>query len=222
MSTASTLTLRAALADPALRESLLASALLLLVSGGLTLVVAWCQVVYRALRKGPAPDVEWLIVCGHVLEAGRPSAVYRRRLRRAGRLATADPALRLLLAGGGTPSEAAVGRDWLVAEFGLDASRILLEEISTDTFENLRHARGLLPAGARLGILTSRFHLARVMVYARQLGLDAVPVPAESRWRFGPGNLGASLREAAFLCWFAGGRFWARLGRRRHLLDRLE
>lgn len=222
MSTASSLTLREALVDPALRESLLASALLLVASCGLTLVFAWCRVVYRALHTGAPQDVDWLIVCGHVLETGRPSAVYRRRLRRAGRLATADPGLRLLLAGGGTPSEAAVGRDWLVAEFDLDAGRIQLEEISTDTFANLRHARGLLPPRARLGILTSRFHLARVMAYAQQLGLDAVPVPAESRWRFGPGNLGASLREAAFLCWFACGRFWARLGRRRHLLERLE
>ncbi len=221
MHTVSSLSLRDALADPPLRESLLASVLMLFASGGLVLLASWVWVLHRAVRSDDRASVDWLIVCGHVLEAGRPSALYRQRLRRAARLAAELPEARLLLAGGGDPSEAAVGRGWLVAECGLDVARVELEEASTDTFENLRHARGLLPPGARLGIVTSRFHLARVTVYARQLGLDAVPVAAESRWRSG-GNLVASLREAAFLCWFVCGRFWARLAGRRRLLERIR
>ncbi|MDZ7789085.1 MAG: YdcF family protein [Xanthomonadales bacterium] len=222
MSTVSNLSLRGALADSPLRESLLVTLLMLLVSGGLVFLASWGWVLYRAVRSDDRASVDWLIVCGHVLDAGRPSAAYRQRLRRAARLVAERPETRLLLAGGGEPSEAAVGRDWLVAECGLDAARVELEEISTDTFENLRHARGLLPPGARLGIVTSRFHLARVTVYARQLGLDAVPVAAEARWRPGGGNLVASLREAAFLCWFVCGRFWARLAGRRRLLERIR
>lgn len=222
MSTVSSLTFRDALSDSALRESLLASTLMLIVSGGLTLVISWLWVLLRALSANGRADVDWLIVCGYVLESGRPSVVYRQRLRRAGRLAAENPDLRLLLAGGGEPSEAAAGRDWLVEQAEVEAERIVLEEISTDTFANLRHARGLVPSGARLGLVTSRFHLARVLAYARQLGLNVVPVPAESRWRFTFGNLAASIREAAFLCWFVCGRFWARLGQREHLLERLR
>lgn len=222
MKTASNLTLRTALRDPALRESLLVSALILLASGGLTLVVTWLWVLRRAIAPGRSTDVDWLIVCGHVLEDYRPSGVYRQRLRRAARLAEENPDLRLLLAGGGDPSEAAVGRDWLLAETAVGAARIELEEISTDTFANLRHARGLLPDEARLGLVTSRFHLARVLAYARQLGLDALPVPAEPSWRPTVGNLLASLREAAFLYWFVCGRFWARVARRERLLERLR
>lgn len=222
MSTASNLTLRDALTDPALRESLLASLLMLLASAGLTLLGSWAWVLRQAVRQAPAPAVDWLVVCGHVLESGRPSATYRARLRRAARLAADDHRLRLLIAGGGQPSEAAVGRDWLVGEGDVDPARIRLEEISTDTFENLRHARGLLPPDVRLGIVTSRFHMARVMVYARQLGLDAAPVPAEERWCLTLGNIGASLREAAFLCWFVCGRAWAQLARRGRLLERLR
>lgn len=222
MSTVSSLTLRHALADPALRESLLVSAILLLASGGLAFLATWAWVLARALTRVRPRAVDWLIVCGHVLEAGQPSAVYRVRLRRAAALVADDSGIRILLAGGGRPSEAAAGRQWLIAECGIAADRMELEEISTDTFENLRHARGLLPTHARVGIVTSRFHLARVMVYSRQLGLDAVPVPAEARWRPTPANLGASLREAAFLCWFFCGRLWARLARRRRLLERIR
>lgn len=222
MSTLSSLTFRNALADPALRESLLSSTLILVASGGLSLVISWLWVLRRALSAGGPPEIDWLIVCGHALEAGRPSAVYRQRLRRAGRLAADDPNLRLLLAGGGEPSEAAAGRDWLVEQGGVEAERIELEEVSTDTFANLRHARGLLPPKAKLGLVTSRFHLARVRAYARQLGLDVTPVPAEPRWRFTSGNLAASFREAVFLCWFVCGRFWAHLAQREPLLERLR
>lgn len=222
MSTVSDLTLRGALTDPALRESLLASTLMLLASAGLSFFGAWVWVLRQALRRPDSSTVDWLVVCGHVLEQGRPSAVYRQRLRQAARMAAADVDLQLLIAGGGEPSEAAVGRDWLVAEADIDAGRIHLEEVSTDTFANLRHARGLLPPEARLGVVTSRFHLARVLVYARQLGLDAVPLPAEPRWRFTFGNLAASFREAAFLCWFVCGRLWARLAQREPLLERLR
>lgn len=222
MSTVSNLSLRGALADPPLRESLLVSMLMLLASGGLVFLASWGWVLYRAVRSDDRACLDWLIVCGYVLDAGRPSKIYRQRLRRAARLATEQPGVRLLLAGGGEPSEAAVGRDWLVSECGFDAARITLEEASTDTFENLRHARGLLPPAARLGIVSSRFHLARVTAYARQLGLDAVPVAAEARWRLAAGNLAASLREAAFLCWFVCGRLWARLAGRRQLLERIR
>jgi len=222
MSTVSNLTLRRALADPVLRESLLVSALVLVASVGLAFLASWGRVLHRARCRTAAPAFDWLVVCGHALQAGQPSSVYRQRLRRAARLAADDTDIGLLLAGGGRPSEAAVGRDWLVAEHDLEPARIHLEEISTDTFENLRHARGLLPTGARLGIVTSRFHMARVLAYARQLGLDAVPVPAEARWRLSAANIGAGLREAAFLYWFACGRAWARLARRERLLERIR
>lgn len=222
MSSASNLTLRGALADPALRESLLVTLFLLVASLGLTFLASFVRVMRQAVRADPTPPVDWLLVCGHVLEDGRPSAIFRQRLRRAARVAAARPKTNIILCGGGEPSEASAGRDWLLAEWGIEPGCIHLEEISTDTFANLRGARGLLPEGERVGIVTSRFHLARVLVYARQLGLDAAPLPAEPRWRFTPGNAAASLREAAFLCWFVCGRFWARLARRRRLLERIR
>lgn len=222
MNSASTLTLRGALSDPALRESLLASLVMLLASLGLTFVASWLWVLRQAARRDRSPAVDWLLVCGHVLEHGRPSAIFRQRLRRAAGIAAERPETIIVLCGGGVPSEASAGRAWLLAGYAIEPGRIRLEEASRDTFANLRHARDMLPAGVRVGVVTSRFHLARVLVYARQLGLDALAVPAESRWRFTPGNTAASLREAAFLCWFVCGRLWARLARRRRLLERIR
>ncbi|NBB93692.1 MAG: YdcF family protein [Gammaproteobacteria bacterium] len=222
MNTASELTLRGALADPALRESLLVSALLLLLSGGLTYALSWMWVLRRAIETPPLADLDAVLVCGHVLRDGRPSVVFLQRLQRAARLAERFPRLPIIVAGGGAPSEASVGRDWLLDHGVIDADRIRLETTSLDTFENLRHTRSMLAGGERIGLVSSRFHLARVLAYARQLGLAAVAVPAESRWHPTRANLAASLREAALLCWFLSGRFWARLARRRRLLARIR
>jgi uncharacterized SAM-binding protein YcdF (DUF218 family) len=222
MNTVSTLTLRDALADPALRETLLASAVFLVLSLGLTYLVVWLYVIRTAVVREARSRVDRLLVCGHALRAGRPSDIYRQRLYRAAELAREDTSLDLLLAGGGAPSEAAVGREWLMAQTAVGADRIGLEAASTDTFENLRHARDLLPPETRLGIVTSRFHMARVLVYARQLGLRAAPVPAEARWRWTVDNVKATLREAVFLSWFVCGRFWAQIARREPLLERIR
>lgn len=222
MNTASELTLRGALADPALRESLLVSALMLLLSGGLTYLLSWAWVLRCAVSNPSLPRLDCLLVCGYALHQGAPSPVFVQRLQRAARLAEPDPGLSVIIAGGGAPSEAAVGRDWLLANSTIPAERIRLESASLDTFENLREARGMLVDGQRVGLVSSRFHLARVLAYAKQLGLDAVPVPAERRWRSSSASLSTTLREAALLCWFLCGRFWARLARRRRLLARIR
>src|SRR5699024_1708234 len=114
MSTVSTLTLRRALADPGFRASLVITALALLATGGLVLVVTWLRALATARARACPGELDWLVVCGHLLEAsGQPSPIYRARLARGAALAEQNPQLCLLLAGGGRPSEAAAGRQWL-------------------------------------------------------------------------------------------------------------
>lgn len=198
------------------------SLVVVLASGGLTIGLAWFWVVRHALARRRRWPLDWLVVCGHALADGAPSAEYRVRLERAEILAGEQPAMQLLLTGGGRPSEAAVGREWLIQHGRVDSTRIVLEESSRDTFENLRQARAQVPDAEVMGVLSSRSHLGRIRLYAVQLGLAVKLVPAEDAWYPSPGNLLISLREAAFVCWFVIGRWWARLGRRKHLLARLQ
>lgn len=208
--------------DSALRESLIVGLIVTLASAGLTVLLAWLWVVRHALVQNGCPPVDWLVICGHSLDGTQPSAEYRLRLARAELLAAQQPQMQLLLTGGGTPPEAIVGRDWLVQRRRVASSRLTLEKTSRDTFENLHQVRAMLPARVNLAILSSRFHLGRLRLYASQLGLQATLVPAESAWYPTPRNLAVSLREAAFVCWFVTGRLWARLARRERLLSRMR
>lgn len=208
--------------DKALVESFVVSLVVLVLSLGSSFLLAWIWVLVFAVRTRAGVVSDILLVCGHQLVDGRPSPDYVARLDRAAALASEHSALRLMLLGGGQPSEAAVGRDWLIADGRVAADRIVLEEDSIDSFENLRHARELLNPTAPVHLLSSRYHLGRLRVFAGQLGLEVVLHPAEHRWVASAANLSASLREAAFLAWFVSGRAWARLAGRRHLLERIR
>ena len=60
---------------------------------------------------------------------------------RAAELLDRHPDLTLVLLGGGQPSEAAAGRDWLLRHHRVDADRLVLEEESTDSLEKPRFVR---------------------------------------------------------------------------------
>jgi uncharacterized SAM-binding protein YcdF (DUF218 family) len=91
------------------------------------------------------------------------------------------PSANILLAGGvGTnqiKSEAAVMADYLMMR-GTEPSRILLEERSTSTYENLIFSKALLPdldpLFTRIMIVSSDFHLPRAKAIAHRLNLPIV------------------------------------------------
>jgi len=202
-------------------ESMLPGLLLALISAGLVLLPAWAWVLRAACRQMPVWQGDVLMVCGHRLEQGRPSPDYRCRLRAAAELAEDNPGLDLLLLGGGQPSEAAAGRNWLLEHSGVSAARIRLEEDSVDSLENLCHARELVAPYRDPGLLSSRYHLGRLSVLTGQAGLAVTLIPAEPRPSLTPQQLRATLLEAIYLIWFLTGRGWARLARRRRLLAQL-
>lgn len=213
---------RRILSDRAILESLLVSLLILVFTAGLSLLLSWLWVLRWALSRVPRPGPGVLLVCGHQLDQGQPSADYRVRLVRAAEWMAAEPGLRLVLLGGGVPSEAAAGRDWLLANSGLESGRIELEEESLDSLENLHNARAMLVPSASVYLLSSRYHLGRLRIFAGQLRLQARLVPAEASFRPSWRNLGLSLLEAGYVGWFVCGRFWARLARRESLLERIR
>ena len=114
------------------RHSLAVATLAVLLTGGL-LYLPFLLRVWRTAARAPAHDEEarCLLVFGKRLERGRPDRDYRRRLRRARRLARARPRP-LILLGGGAPgqTEAEAGLRHL-HELGLpDGSEVRLEDRS--------------------------------------------------------------------------------------------
>ena len=137
----------------------LVSLLVLLLSGGvvwLGYLIHVCRVAARSPRVPPRRMVA--LVFGRQLRHDQPVHDYGQRLQRALALARAKHTDHLLLLGGGRPgqrSEAAAGEVWLRQRGLPDRVRLELEQASSDSLENLRHARQLLQAQAGHAALPS-------------------------------------------------------------------
>lgn len=195
--------------------------------------------VLRVARKAPCvpaatqgEPADWVLLFGKHAPGGRPDADFCARLDRAAALWRERPPLRMVLLGGGPagmPTEADLAREGLLARGVAGDAPLLLEAASRDTLQNLRNARELLAAGldagaarVRVVLLSSRYHLARCALFARQLGLQAELCAAEARLSLSPGTLWRIAGEAGYLCLADVGTRWARLIRHRRMLARVS
>jgi uncharacterized SAM-binding protein YcdF (DUF218 family) len=169
---------------------------LALALGALLLALA-VRVHLFARAAHEAPRAEAIVVLGAKLfEGGRPSPAFEGRIERAAELFAAGAAPLVLFSGGGTPSEASAGRAY-AHTLGVAESACVVEEQSSNTFENARFSATLLEARGirRVVVVTDGFHLLRAVRLFRLHGLE--PIPAASRRRLTTRTwLLATLKEA--------------------------
>lgn len=206
-------------------------------SAGLVYVGYFVHVLRVARNASCVPARgECVLLFGKHAPAGRIDQDFEARLDRAVSLWRERPPAHVVLLGGGAygePSEAEVARQGLLAR-GLAADVPLwLEAQSRDTLQNLRNARIMLApamhqqdpkitsAQLQVTLLSSRYHLARCALFARQLGFDADLCAAEARLQLGPATLLRIAGEAAYVCWSDIGTRWARLIGHRRMLARV-
>jgi uncharacterized SAM-binding protein YcdF (DUF218 family) len=110
----------------------------------------------------------------------------------------ADP---LLIVSGGKGSDEQVSEAAAMARYlterGFPAGRLILEDRSASTEENLLFSRAIMDRqrpGARCVIVTSGFHAFRAAIIARRLGIDGQATGARTAGYYWPG---AMLREFA-------------------------
>ena len=190
--------------------------------------------VLRVARKAPCvPERgDCVLLFGKHAPQGRLDRDCEARLDRAVSLWQDSAPAGLVLLGGGAPdqpSEAEVARAGLFARGLAVDTPLWLEAQSRDTLQNLRNARDLLDAGLhvdgarqRVTLLSSRYHLARCALFARQLGFDARLCAAETTLELGPRMLMRIAGEAAYVCLTDIGARWARLIGHKRMLERLS
>ena len=133
-----------------------------------------CLVISGLHARAPA-GMDYLIVLGARVDPDGPSPALTRRLN-AVMACLGDHPDAVIIASGGQGrdepmSEARCIRDELIAR-GVDPNRIITEDRSTTTVENLRFSMALMedPA-ASVGIITNNYHVWRAVRTAKKLGL---------------------------------------------------
>lgn len=128
------------------------------------------------------------IVLGASAWKGNPSKVLASRVDESVRLYRHGQVKKVVFTGGsakGDPSsEAEAARDYAVAQ-GVPSGDTLVENTSTNTYENLLNAAGLMRASGYTSafLVSDGLHLHRAAVMAGELGLDARPAPCRTLFR---------------------------------------
>jgi len=147
--------------------------------------MAWAAslaLVVRAARRDAAAPAGAIIVLGAAQYDGRPSPVLRSRLDHAAVLWRRALAPLVIVTGGvgagDTTSEAAVGRRYLL-ERGLPDSALVAEATGRASEPSLRAALAHVPGRTgRVILVSDGFHMQRLSVIARRLGLQPLGSPA--------------------------------------------
>jgi uncharacterized SAM-binding protein YcdF (DUF218 family) len=142
----------------------------------------------QGANAAPAPTA--IVVLGSGLLGSQPTPTLQARLNTAIEHARRYPEIPILTAGGlgryQTITEAQAMADYLIAN-GVSPQRLILENRSVSTHQNLLFAKPLLPANANILLITSDFHMRRSQAIARKLGLSVVrtasaPTPLQIRY----------------------------------------
>lgn len=148
--------------------------------------------VSEAIASRGSGDVnaDYLLILGHALENDAASTVLVKRCERAAEYLKSHPDTVAIACGGITGKEQTVSEATVIkkilAEKGIDESRIILEDKSKTTAENFYNAKKLMDEkeGCSVALLSSSYHLLRARTLARLCGINAKTVAAPT-----PGNV---------------------------------
>lgn len=154
-------------------------------AAGMVVFLAVELCVLSGFRAKTEPEVQFLIVLGAQVRESGPTRSLKYRLDKACTYLMAHPETICIVSGGQgrnePDSEAQVMYTYLVQK-GIDGERILREDQSVNTMENLRNSSAFLDkVKDRVGIVTSDFHVFRAMHLARGQGykqISGIPAPS--------------------------------------------
>ncbi|WML39258.1 YdcF family protein [Neobacillus sp. OS1-2] len=132
-------------------------------------------------------NADYLIVLGARVKGTVPTLVFASRINAAAKYAKENQDTVIIASGGKGSGEAISEAESIKRELvkqGINETRIILEDRSTDTYENIDFSKKLIPQDAMSGlVVTNTFHLYRAISIARDQGLDVQGLPAKTPWK---------------------------------------
>ena len=166
---------------------------------GIVFVLLTQGMVVSGFMDSEKENLDYIIVLGSQVKPSGPAVVTRLRLDRAYEYAVNNPDTVIIVSGGQgsnePATEASVMKEYLVSK-GIDESRIIAEDKSTNTSENLQFSMALADGlqDSSVGIVSSEFHMFRALAIAKKCGYtDTYGIPARSVRLYLPNNM---LRES--------------------------
>lgn len=152
------------------------AAIILIACVMLFLIVEGC--IISAFGSKGEPNLDYIIVLGAQVKENGPSAALKFRLDEAYDYLVANENTICIVSGGqgyNEPYSEAQGMYDYLTERGIDGERIIMEDKSTDTSENIAYSAVFLDReNDRVGIVTNNFHVFRSVHLAKHQGIKHV------------------------------------------------
>ncbi|MEV6910840.1 YdcF family protein [Amycolatopsis sp. NPDC051071] len=161
-----------------------------------------CFLLYSIVygRIGPEKGVDFIVVLGSgLLDGHRVPPLLASRLKRAQRVVDAEGRAPMVVTSGGQGPDEELPESHAMADYlveaGLPRERILLEDRSRTTFENLTFSAEIMcqrQADYRCTVVTNNFHVLRAALIARRAKVRGQVIGSPTAWYFWPS---ATIRE---------------------------
>lgn len=178
-------------------------------------VLSWQIVSYSSVSSPVSADVA--IILGAAVWNGKPSPVFQERIKHGISLYKSGRVKYLIFTGGigngDSKAESEVARLYADKQ-GIPLAKILTEQVSRITYENLYEANRIMKAANLQNalIVSDPLHMKRAMKIAEDIGMAAYPSPTPTTryqgWRV---KAGALMYEVFFYMVHIGGKvicFW--------------
>lgn len=156
--------------------------------GGLA-CAALVGAIWAAGRTDEPEKTEYVLILGARVKGDTVSLSLKNRLDRGVDVLTRFPESKAILSGGQGPGEelpeAEAMKRYLVAR-GISENRLILEQKSTDTYENMVFSKQVLkdqgtdPFTASVTLITNDFHMLRAKMLAKRAGMNVTGYSAHT------------------------------------------
>ncbi|WP_260284069.1 YdcF family protein [Peribacillus aracenensis] len=140
--------------------------------------------IQESIHQQIPENADYLIILGARVKGSVPSLSLQYRIDKAAEYLKANKQTVAIVSGGKGPgediSEARAMQQGLIDQ-GIEDARIMMEDKSTTTHENIVFSKELIPDTAASGLIVSNdFHIYRAVEIARIEGLDIKGMPAKT------------------------------------------
>ncbi len=155
---------------------------------GLLVVGITEAVIIHASFGNPKEQVQYMVVLGAKVNPDGPSVSLWDRIRGAYEYMEEHPDVIAIVSGGQGTDEPITEAECMYRELvllGIDPKRVWIEDEATSTWENLNFSLNLIEEKtgqrpAKLGVLSSEYHLFRASLFAKACNVDFVGIPART------------------------------------------
>lgn len=150
-------------------------------------------------------ETEYIIVLGCKVNGTEPGRYLKGRINTAYKYLNENPEAKAILSGGMGNGESISEAQCMfnsLTEMGIAPDRLMLEDKSTSTYENMKNSKQVLESHGisinELTVITNDFHEYRAISFAKRCGFKAVSCPYKTPW---VGYLPFAFREVYAIGW---------------------